>query len=166
MSGFLGKVFGRTYGRTDVRTDVTDKRYFYGPRRYPGVQKSKKSNEAFWRNFQKTRFSVRFWPFGPVSAATRIFEKNPALSLLSPYGPITSCKKSEKTNERFSWKIYVRTDGRTDGRTDKHYCYGPRRYPGVQKSKKSEKVFLTGPILEMKGRGLFQYKRAQKRTVS
>ena len=44
------------------------------------------------------------------------FFKIRALSLLYPYGTLTSCKKLEKTNE---WSLrYLKTDhGRMDGRT-------------------------------------------------
>ena len=45
-----------------------------------------------------------------------IFFKNRALSLLYPYGALTSCKKLEKTNERSL--RYLKTDTRTHRRTD------------------------------------------------
>jgi hypothetical protein len=38
----------------------------------------------------------------------RIFPKNPALSLLCLYGPLTSCKISEKTNEPIMRKVCYR----------------------------------------------------------
>ena len=41
------------------------------------------------------------------------FFKNRALSLLYPYGSLTSCNKLEKTNERFL--RYLKTDQWTDG---------------------------------------------------
>ena len=44
------------------------------------------------------------------------FFKNWALSLLNPYGALTSCKKLEKTNEQFP--RYLKTDGLTNGPTD------------------------------------------------
>ena len=46
----------------------------------------------------------------------KIFPKNPAVSLLCLYGPLTSCKISEKTNEPIDRKVcYRRTDELTDG---------------------------------------------------
>ena len=47
------------------------------------------------------------------------FSKKRALSLLYPYGALTSCKKLEKTNER---SLEILKDGRTEGHT-----YKPRR---------------------------------------
>ena len=67
----------------------------------------------------------------PICDPPRFFFKNRALSLLYPYGALTSCKKLEKTNERSL--RYLKTDGRTTdhGRTDKGDYYGPPRvYPG------------------------------------
>ena len=46
------------------------------------------------------------------------FFKNRALSLLYPYGTLTSCKKLGKTNERSL--RYLKTDTRTHGRMDGH----------------------------------------------
>ena len=54
--------------------------------------------------------------FSPICDPKRSFFKNRALSLLYPYGALTSCKKIEKTNER-SLRC-LKTDGpRTNGRT-------------------------------------------------
>ena len=53
--------------------------------------------------------------FFPISDPQDFF-KNRALSLLYPYGALTSCKDSEKTNERFL--RYLETGGRTDTHTD------------------------------------------------
>ena len=62
------------------------------------------------RIFFQDRFSV------PISAATRIFEKNPALSLFCPYGNYNFMgKKSEKSDEAvFLEKVFQRTYVRTD----------------------------------------------------
>ena len=57
------------------------------------------------------------WGFSPICDPPRFFFKNRALSLLYPYGALTSCKKLEKTNEQ-SLK-YLKTDGLTDRPTDK-----------------------------------------------
>ena len=54
----------------------------------------------------------------PICDPPRFFFKNRALSLLYPYGALTSCKKLEKTNERSL--RYLKTDTRTDTRTDGH----------------------------------------------
>ena len=55
--------------------------------------------------------------FSPICDPPSFFFKNRALSLLYPYGALTSCNKLEKTNERSL--RYLETDGpRTmDGRT-------------------------------------------------
>ena len=52
-------------------------------------------------------FLGHFGHFLPNLGQTRIFPKNRVPSLLCPYGPLTSCTKSEKTNEPFprkNWK--------------------------------------------------------------
>ena len=63
-------------------------------------------------------FFPHLWP--PI-----FFFKNQALSLLYHYGALTSCKKSEKINER-SMK-YLKTDQLTNGPTDKGDYWGPPR---------------------------------------
>ena len=65
----------------------------------------------------KTSKMPQKWGF-PTLVTLRDFFKNRALSLLYPYGALTSCKKLEKTNERSL--RYLKTDTRTDGRTDTH----------------------------------------------
>ena len=52
----------------------------------------------------------------PPFLTPKIFFKNRALSLLYPYGALTSCKKLEKTNEQSL--RYLKTDGRTHGHMD------------------------------------------------
>ena len=52
----------------------------------------------------------------PPFVTPKIFFKNRALSLLYPYGALTSCKKLEKTNEQ---SLEIFKDGHTHGRTDK-----------------------------------------------
>ena len=91
-------------------------------KRLTSCTKSKKSNVAFQRNLRKTRFFAQIWPFDPVSTETRVFLKKSKMSVLSPYGYITSCKISEKSNERFLRKSVAdaRTDARTDGRNQIH----------------------------------------------
>ena len=56
------------------------------------------------------------WGFSPIRDPQRFFFKNRALSLLYPYGALTSSKKLEKTLERSP--RYLKTDGRTNGLTD------------------------------------------------
>ena len=62
---------------------------------------------------QKTSKIPPKWGFSPICDPPRFFFKNRALSLLYPYGALTSCKKLEKTNERSL--RYLKTDQRTDG---------------------------------------------------
>ena len=50
-------------------------------------------------NFEKLTKKSIFRPFLPFFWQTRIFPKNPALPFLSVYGPLTSFKKSDKTND-------------------------------------------------------------------
>ena len=61
--------------------------------------KSEKSNERFSRKQWKCLFLGQFANFWPDFSQTRNFPKNPVTSLLSLYSPLTSCKKSEKSNE-------------------------------------------------------------------
>ena len=78
-----------------------------------------KTNDSIFCKSPKTLFLGLFRPFFPYFGKMRIFPKNRALSLFYVYGPLTSCKKSEKSNERILRKMcYARTHGRTDGRTD------------------------------------------------
>jgi len=74
---------------------------------------SKKSNERILRNFEKCWFLGQNWPFDPIFGTIRIFEKNPALSLLFLHDPLTLYKKSEKNNERTL--RYCVADKRTNG---------------------------------------------------
>ena len=88
----------------------------------------------FWSNFD---LSVSFLP-------QQEFSKKICLSVFSPYGPITSCKKNQKKlMSGFLGKVLtdVRTDGCMYVLADKRYRYGPFRYLGVQKSKKSNEAF-------------------------
>ena len=74
-------------------------------------------NDWMQRYGQKTSKIPPKWGFSPICDPPRFFFKNQALSLLYPYGALTSCKKLEKTNERSL--RYLKTDhGRTNGRTD------------------------------------------------
>ena len=74
---------------------------------------------------QKTSKMPQKWGFSPICDPPRFFFKNRALSLLYPYGALTSCKKLEKTNEQSLRYLKTdgwtdeRTDGQTDGQTDK-----------------------------------------------
>ena len=64
-----------------------------------------KTNDSILRKSPKTLFWGFFGPFFPIFQKMRIFLKNRALSLLSIYGPLTSCKISEKTNEPIPRKV-------------------------------------------------------------
>ena len=74
---------------------------------------------------QKTSKCPPQWGFSPTCDTHKIFFKNRALSLLYPYGALTSCKKLEKTNEQSL--RYSKTDGLTDQRTDRGDYIGPPR---------------------------------------
>ena len=66
----------------------------------------------------------------PICDPPGFFFKNRALSLLYPYGTLTSCKKLEKTKE---WSLrYLKTDGRTDGPQTRVITKDPSGKPGVQ----------------------------------
>ena len=65
-----------------------------------------KTNDSILRKSPKTLFFQKM----------RICPKNPALSLLCLYGPLTSCKISEKLMSQL-WEKCV-TDGRTDWLTE------------------------------------------------
>ena len=70
-----------------------------------------KTNDSILRKSPKTLFLGLFGPFFPIFQKMRIFPKNPALSLFIIYGPLTSCKISEKTNEPIPRKVrYGLTD--------------------------------------------------------
>ena len=86
-------------------------------RPYTSCKFSEKSNGRFLRKFGKCQFRAQndyIWAQYPES---RIFPKNPALSLFYLHGLLTSCKVSEKTNERLWRKV---RQGRTeDSQTDR-----------------------------------------------
>ena len=67
-----------------------------------------KTNDSILRKSPKTLFWGLFRPFFPIFEKIRIFPKNPALSLFYFYGPLTSCKISEKTNEPIMRKVCYR----------------------------------------------------------
>ena len=88
----------------------------------------------FLAKVQKTSFLGHFRPDLPKFSRTRFFSENPALSLFLTHHPLTSCKKSEKTDEPILHILrYRRTDGRTDARTHGPEFIGPFRKAGVQK---------------------------------
>ena len=70
-----------------------------------------------------------FWHLVPRNPWIKIFFKILAVSLFLLNWPLTSCKVSEKLNERSP--RYLKTDGqtdrRTDRRTDKGDYHGPHR---------------------------------------
>ena len=85
---------------------------------------------------QKTSKMPQKWVFFPICDPPRFFFKNWALSLLYPYGALTSCKKLENTNEgslRYLKTDRPRTNGwTTDGQT-RAITKDPLGKPGVQK---------------------------------
>ena len=82
-------------------------------------KKSEKSNERILKKMRKTPFLVIFGHIWAQMGRTGIFFKNPASSLSFPYWTTSSCKKSEKSNERIPRKAVThgRTHAGTDGRT-------------------------------------------------
>ena len=78
-------------------------------------KKSEKTNDSIFFKVSKTLFRAHFGPFWPKKGPRDFFFENRAPSLFSLYGPLTSCKKSEKTNDTILRKT---PDRRTDWRTD------------------------------------------------
>ena len=85
---------------------------------------SAKTNDGNLKYNRKDPFLDHFGHFLPNLGKTGIFSKNRAPSLLHLYGPLTSYKRTEKTNEPISRKT---GDGCTDsnGRTDSSEFIGP-----------------------------------------
>ena len=76
---------------------------------------SSKFLEPFLRYGKKTSKMPQKWGFSPNCDPPRFFFKNRALSLLSRYGVLTSCKKIRKN----LWTVSeIFKDGRTDQRTN------------------------------------------------
>ena len=73
-----------------------------------------KYNDSVVRKSPKNPFLGHFRHFLLIFEKMRIFPKNPALSLFYIYGPLTSCKKIEKTNEPI---LRTMRHGRTDWQT-------------------------------------------------
>ena len=110
---------------------------------------SSKSLELFLRYGQKTSKMPQKWGFSPICDPPRFFFKNRALSLLCPYGALTSCKKLDETNERSL--RYLKTDhGPTDQLTDGQgrLLRTPSGEPWVQNSKSG---FWSGFLDEERG---------------
>ena len=86
-----------------------------------------KSNDSILCKSPKTLFLGLFGPFFPIFWKILVFLKNRVLSILSLYGPLTSCKIYKKTNEPIPRKLhYRRTDARTYS-TDGREFIGPIR---------------------------------------
>ena len=62
---------------------------------------SDKTNDSILNYYRKSPILGHFGHFLPNLGQTRILPKTPALSLFYVYYPLTSCKKSSKTAERF-----------------------------------------------------------------
>ena len=96
-------------------------------------EKLDKTNDSIFFKSQKISNLVHFDPFFPKNGETGFFPKNRAPSLLFVYWTLTSCKKSEKTNEPIPRKVcYWRTDWLTDGRTDKGWFHRSLAIAGDQ----------------------------------
>ena len=96
-----------------------------------------KTNDSFFCKSPKTLFLPIFGPFLSIFGKMRIFSKNRALSLFYIYGPLTSYKKLEKTNEPIlrtlhHWLTDRQTDWQTDRRHWIHRTFTPETW--VQKT--------------------------------
>ena len=113
-------------------------RYRCGPMK---CKISSKLLESFLRYGQKISKCINGFP--PFEAP-KIFFKNRALSLSYPYGALTSCKKLEKSLERFLryLKTDEPTDGRTNGRTDQ-LTDGPSDRQTNGRSNEQERLLKT-----------------------
>ena len=79
------------------------------------------------------------WGFSAMCGPPRFFFKNRALSLLYPYGALTSCKNLEKTNEQSLRYL------KTDTHTDKGNYQGPLRVNSGTKNKSAfSEIFTDG----------------------
>ena len=77
-----------------------------------------KTNDVIFLKSPKTMFLGHFWSFLVIFARWGFFPKNPALSHITTYVPLTPCYVSEKTDEPILRKLTDRRkDGRTGGRT-------------------------------------------------
>ena len=65
------------------------------------------------------------WPFLAKISKTRIFFKNPLGTFFQPYQDVALCKKSSKSDARFS--RYSVTHARTNERTDKRESFSSQR---------------------------------------
>ena len=93
-----------------------------------------KTNDVIFLKTPKIMFWGHFWPFLVIFARWGFFQKNPAQSHITRYGPLTPCQVSEKTNEPILRKLTDRRkDGRTDGRT-LFYSTLPAEAGGPKKS--------------------------------
>ena len=98
------------------------------------MQKNQKNlMTQFSSKSQKPHFGVILDPFCPKKGLRDFFFKNRAPSVFIIYGPLTSCKKSEKSNKPILRKL---TNERTNGRTDRGHFLGPLNFVRVQNQKK------------------------------
>ena len=84
------------------------------------TQISDKTNDMIFLKSPETLFLGYFWPFLVIFAGWRFFPKNPALSHITIYGPLTACYVSEKNNEPIPWKVI---DKQKDGGKDRHTLF-------------------------------------------
>ena len=86
-----------------------------------------KSNDPILRKSSKTLFLGLLGPFFPIFQKMGVFPKNRALSLLSLYGPLTSCKISKKNYRVNSKESALQTDTQTEEQTHGPEFIGPIR---------------------------------------
>ena len=96
------------------------------------------------KNGQKTSKMSQKWGFSPICDPPRIFFKNRALSLLYPYGALTSCKKLEKSLERSL--RYLKTDHGQTNHGQGQLLRTPSGKPGVQNWKMLSKKLCCGVL--------------------
>ena len=78
-----------------------------------------KTNDSILSKTPKSSLMGHFGPFLSNFDKTRIFPKNRAPSLLNLYRLLTSCQRTDKTNEHIlRKKRYTRTNGRTREQAD------------------------------------------------
>ena len=106
-----------------------------GKRRSPAVisntalytisRKTNDPNTRKWRKtsfWEKPHFGPDLGPLGPNSGRLDFFLKNLGSSVPRYHSQLSSCTKSEKTNDRILRKLSDgRTYGRTDGRTESDF---------------------------------------------
>ena len=116
---------------TDIKWFTATVQSFWPSFRQIWCADSKKmaKNLIFWLKMAK---NDQNWPFLAKISKTRIFFKNPLGPFFKTHQDVALCKKSSKSDARFSrygvWRTNGRTNGRTDERTDgRAWIHRPQR---------------------------------------